>query len=36
MQQVYEILAFKDNESFLRRLVISVLKKKGLVSRLKT
>ena len=34
MQQVCEIQAPEDNGGFPRRLVVSVLKKKGLVNRL--
>ena len=36
MQLADEISALEDNERFLRHLMVSVLKKKSLISRLKT
>ena len=36
IQWAFEIPASKDNRGFLRRLVISVPRKKGLVNRLET
>lgn len=34
MKQIYKLLAPEDNEGFLRRLVVFVLKKKDLVNKL--
>lgn len=36
MEQIYEISASENNGSLLRHLIVAVLKKKGIFSRLKT